>query len=101
MKPKNNLWDTASEIVIKQHPELGYRIPRSCVTEAAIGNGSVLQYHKNIPHTILEKLMLGASGKEKPLPLKDGKVSHINLQGHFRRLSEESAKMIEVFHSMS
>ena len=65
--------------------------------KAAIGiNGTALRYDFQFPSGLLSELRLGVrQGEEKPLPLKQGKVSHINLQGHFRRLSEHSVKLLE------
>ncbi|NDV80737.1 hypothetical protein D0T87_01930 [Bacteroides sp. 51] len=92
--PAGHLWDTGSEILIKEKPALGHLIPRNCVNHAAIGAGTALVYDRIVPVSIVEKLKLGPKGKEKLLPLKEGKVSHVNFQGHFRRLSEESAEMV-------
>jgi len=94
-RPKGMLWDTASGTVLKEKPELGHRIPRNCVNLAATGKGTPLRFNNPVPLSIVEKLELGPNGKEKPLPLKDGKVSHVNLQGHFRRLDKKSATLLE------
>lgn len=90
----DGLWDTECQNLLKNKPFLGHRIPRSCVLEAAIGIGSPISYSRVIPVSIIEQLKLGKKGEEKELPLKNNKVSHVNLQGHFRRLSEESVKLI-------
>ena len=99
VRPTGKLWDTASSIVLKQHPKFGHKIPRNCVDNAAIGiNGTAIRYDFQLSSELLSELRLGVvRGEEKPLPLKEGKVSHINLQGHFRRLSESSAKLLEDF----
>lgn len=92
---KEQLWDTYGPELLKLQPYLGHRIPRNCVNHAALGNGTTIRFDCSVPVTVLEKLLLGPEGKEKPLPLKDGKVSHVNLQGHYRRLSDESTSLIE------
>jgi len=97
IRPKGMLWDTASKIVLKQYSGYGHQIPRNCVDDAAIGiEGTSLRFDFPFPSVLLSDLCLGPRpGDEKPLNLKDGKVSHVNLQGHFRRLSEGSVKLFD------
>lgn len=92
---KGQLWDTYGPELLKLKPHLGHRVPRNCVDHAALGHGTAIRFDCMIPVSVLQMLQLGLKGKEKPLPLKDGKVSHVNLQGHYRRLSDESAQLIE------
>lgn len=91
------LWDTASSKLLKLRPKLGHQIPRNCVEDAALGiKGTKIRFDFSFPSEFLDCLKLGPSvGEEKGLKLKNGKVSHVNLQGHFRRLSENSAQLIE------
>lgn len=93
----NELWDTASSKLLKAYPKLGHKIPRNCVDDVAIGrNGTQIRFDFPLPFDLLPDLKLGPrKGEEKPFSLKNGKVSHTNLQGHFRRLSESSAKLLD------
>jgi hypothetical protein len=95
-KPSNELWDTYAVKLLKQQPELGHRVPRSCVEQAAVGSGTKLRFNFGVPLTLADKLRFGPkAGAEKALPMgKSGQLSHIGLQGHFRRLSAESAASV-------
>jgi hypothetical protein len=92
----NDLWDESAPKLIKGQPELGHRIPRSCVDTAATSSGTHLKFNFQIPAGIVDSLLFGPkTGQEKGLSRdKAGKLSHVALQGHFRRLSVDSAALI-------
>ena len=92
----HNLWDTTAPKLLKQQPELGHRIPRSCVDDAATGSGTPFRFDFEVPQATISNLQFGPkAGQEKGLSItKDGKISHVAFQGHFRRLSTDSATLI-------
>ena len=96
---KGELWDTISVKYIKTHPAFGHKIPRTCVDDVALGTeGTPICFNLEVPLSLVEQLQFGTvAGKETGLPLKAGKVSHINLQGHYRRLSEASCSLLDRF----
>jgi len=78
------------------HPHPGHRAPSgSCIDHVAIGeSGTPLRFDKAIPGDILSALRLGPkAGREQPLKgVAGGRLMRsMALQGHYRRLSEESA----------
>ena len=96
-RTKGELWDTLSGKYLTTHSHFGHRIPRNCVDDVAIGNeGTIINFEREIPLDIIKKLTFGPiAQQEKALPLKDNKVSHINLQGHYRRLGEDSRRLLD------
>ncbi|MBJ6146249.1 hypothetical protein [Hymenobacter sp. BT559] len=92
----NDLWDTTAPRLIKERPDLGHRIPRSCVDTAATGSGTGFRFDFQVPTDVVDELRFGPkAGQEKGLSRdKAGKLSHVALQGHFRRLSADSAALI-------
>lgn len=90
------MWDTSAPQLLQQHPELGHRVPRTCVDHAATGGGSHLRFDFSVPAELVHQLQFGPKiGQEKPLiPGADGKVSTVSLQGHYRRLSADSARLV-------
>ncbi|PJJ54894.1 hypothetical protein [Hymenobacter chitinivorans] len=100
-KPDGELWDTLALPLLKQQPHLGHLIPRSCIEKAATGLGSNLRFDFSVPTAVAHMLRFGPKpGQEKELPQgKEGRVSHIGLQGHFRRLSIDSAALVATLMS--
>ncbi|QDA61219.1 hypothetical protein [Hymenobacter jejuensis] len=92
----NELWDTSAHKLLKQNPELGHRIPRSCIENVALGTGTGLRFDFNLSTEIVSNLRFGQKpGFEKRLSInEEGKISHVGLQGHFRRLSSDSAALV-------
>ena len=92
----NNLWDTSAPKLIKQQPELGHRIPRSCIDDAATGSGTHFRFDFQVPTETISSLQFGPKpGQEKSLSVtQEGKISHVAFQGHFRRLSVDSATLV-------
>lgn len=92
----NDLWDESAPKLIKEQPELGHRIPRSCIDTAATGIGTRFKFDFQVPSDLVDNLKFGPkAGQEKGLSRdKTGKLSHVALQGHFRRLSTDSATLI-------
>jgi hypothetical protein len=95
-KLDDNLWDTSAPKLIKQKPELGHRIPRNCVDDAATGSGTHFRFDFEVPIELVSGLQFGPKpGQEKGLSItKEGKISHVAFQGHFRRLSHDSATLV-------
>jgi len=93
---ENRMWDTSAPELLKQHPMLGHRIPRTCVDHAAIGSGTRIWFDFSILTEIVSQLRFGPkAAQEKALSINsDSKLSAILLQGHYRRLSVDSAKLI-------
>jgi hypothetical protein len=75
----NNLWDTSAPKLIKQQPELGHRIPRSCIDDAATGSGTCFRFDFQVPANTLSNLEFGPKpGQEKSLSVnQEGKISHV------------------------
>jgi hypothetical protein len=92
----SNLWDTSAPELIKQQPELGHRIPRSCIDDAATGSGTHFRFDFQVPTEKISSLQFGPKpGQEKSLSInQEGKISHVAFQGHFRRLSVDSAILV-------
>ena len=92
----NNMWDTSAPKLIKQQPELGHRIPRSCIDDAATGSGTHFRFDFQVPTETISSLQFGPKpGQEKSLSInQEGKISHVAFQGHFRRLSVNSATLV-------
>jgi hypothetical protein len=78
------------------HPQPGHRSPPgNCIDHVAIGeSGTPLRFDNAIPGDALATLQFGSkAGREQPLRgIAGGRLMHsLPLQGHYRRLSEESA----------
>jgi len=95
-KPCGEMWDTLSSELLKKRPDLGHRIPRTCIDNVATGNGTGFRFDFGVPAEIVDNLRFGPKpGWEKGLSRsKDGKLSHVALQGHYRRLSTDSAAVV-------
>lgn len=95
-KPYGEMWDTLAADLLKKRPDLGHRIPRTCIDNVATGSGTGFRFDFSIPENVVDKLLFGPKfGQEKGLSKrKDGKLSHIALQGHYRRLSVDSAAIV-------
>ncbi|QNE40118.1 hypothetical protein F1C16_11390 [Hymenobacter sp. NBH84] len=92
----DGMWDTSAPQLLQQHPALGHRIPRTCVDHVATGVGTGLRFDFGVPSELVRQLQFGPKvGQEKPLNISaDSKVSVVSLQGHYRRLSANSAQLI-------
>ncbi|OUJ71923.1 hypothetical protein [Hymenobacter crusticola] len=92
----DTMWDTSAPKLLKQQPMLGHQVPRTCVDHAATGSGTRIRFDCNLSAETVSQLRLGPKiGQEKALAIgTDGKISAIPLQGHYRRLSADSAKLI-------
>lgn len=90
------MWDTSAPQLLQQQPALGHRVPRTCVDDAATGEGTRIRFDFRVPTELVQRLQFGPKiGQEKSLIISaDGKVAAISLQGHYRRLSAESAQII-------
>ena len=95
-KPYGEMWDTLASELLKKRPDLGHRIPRTCIDNVATGRGTEFRFDFGVPAEIIDNLRFGPkAGQEKGLSRsKDGKLSHIALQGHYRRLSADSATVV-------
>ena len=95
-KPYGEMWDTLASELLKNRPDLGHRIPRTCIDNVATGNGTGFRFDFSVPSEIIDNLRFGPkAGQEKGLSRsKDGKLSHVALQGHYRRLSADSATIV-------
>ncbi|MBF9142095.1 hypothetical protein [Hymenobacter properus] len=96
IRPYGEMWDTLATELLKTRPDLGLRIPRTCIDNVATGNGTKFRFDFSVPTEVADKLLLGPkAGQEKGLSKsKDGKLSHVALQGHYRRLSADSAAIV-------
>jgi len=92
----DGMWDTSAPKLLKQQPKLGHRIPRTCVDHVATGTGTLIRFDFSLPTETINQLLFGPkSGQEKAISINtDGKISAILLQGHYRRLSNNSAKLV-------
>lgn len=95
-RPYGEMWDTLAFDLLKKRPNLGHRVPRTCIDNVATGNGTGFRFDFSVPTEIVDKLLFGPkAGYEKALSKsKDGKLSHVTLQGHYRRLSTDSAAIV-------
>jgi hypothetical protein len=85
------MWDEYWE---RHKGEVGHKIPTTCVDDAAIGSGSALQ-KRPVPDEVAARIRVGPKpGAESPLKMKDGKLLTTGLIGYYRRLSEESAALL-------
>jgi len=97
-------WVATANRVRRIHPQPGHRSPPgNCIDHVAIGEaGTPLRFDNAVPGDTLATLRFGPkAGREQPLKgIAGGRLMHsLTLQGHYRRLSEESAatlaKMVE------
>lgn len=81
-----------------QHPELGHRAPVGCIDQVAIASeGTPFNFERSIAPEDLPFLRFGPkAGKEKALSgLQDGLlVNSLSFQGHIRRASEQTRKIL-------
>src|ERR1044071_3952735 len=93
------MWDISYHELRRSHPEIGHRFPTTCCDVAAVGrSGSEIRFDRVLPEQCLPRIMLGPRpGKELPLKgVEEGRLkNNFSLQGHVRRLSQESAVMFE------
>jgi hypothetical protein len=82
----------------RQHPELGHRAPFGCIDQVAIASeGTPFNFERSIAPEELPLLRFGPKpGKEKTLSgLQDGHLaSSVSFQGHVRRASEQTRKIL-------
>jgi hypothetical protein len=82
----------------QQHPELGHRAPFGCIDQVAIASeGTPFNFERSIAPEELPRLRFGPKpGKEKGLTgLQDGRLlSSLSFQGHVRRASEQTRKIL-------
>ena len=94
-RPAGCMWAEFFRWLKTKQPSVGHRIPFTCADSAAIGDqGSPFQFDRVVPPDLLEQLRFGqSSGRELPLKgFVDGQLkNNFSLQGHVRRLSQESA----------
>ena len=86
------MWDsyTAQHMQIITHI-----IPRTCADNAAIGTDGTVIVLRPVPSDIVPLIKLGPkAGAEQPLKLRNGSISINNFSGYFRRLSDESAALL-------
>lgn len=79
-------------------PELGHRLPFGCVDEAALPSVSTpARLDLQIPSAALQRLVFRTMrGIERGLALREGKMAKPStLNGHFFRLTEASAAVLE------
>ena len=90
------MWDTSASELLKNRPDLGHRIPRTCIDNVATGSGTGFRFDFIAPAEVVDNLRFGPKPEqEKSLSKsKDGKLSHVSLQGHYRRLSADSAVVV-------
>jgi len=97
-------WVATANGARRIHLRPGHRSPPdNCIDHVAIGeSGTPLRFDNAIPGDTLATLRFGPrAGRERPLRrIAGGRLIHsLPLQGHYRRLSEESAtvlaKMVE------
>ena len=89
-------WVATANGFRRVHPQPGHRSPPGkCIDHVAIGEaGTPLRFDNAIPDDTLATLRFGPkAGRERPLKgIAAGRLMHsLLLQGHYRRLSEESA----------
>ena len=80
------------------HPELGHRAPFGCIDQVAIASvGTHFNFERSIASEDLPVLRFGRKpGQEKALTgLQDGRLSSsLSFQGHVRRASEQTRKIL-------
>ena len=89
------MWDT---YWINHKNEVTHQIPTTCADAAALGSDGTSLRLRAISAEIAAQLRVGAKpGQELPLKAKDGKIATTGLIGYYRRLSAESAALLDEF----
>lgn len=92
----SEMWDIAFHDLKRSRPDVGHRVPITCADHAAVGRGTKLGFDRSFPSHALRTLRFGSKhGKEQPLSgvVGDRLKNNFSLQGHVRRLSEDSAAL--------
>jgi hypothetical protein len=83
------MWD---EYTAKHKAAITHKIPRTCADNAAISADGTPIVMRPFPTEKIPLIRLGTNpGKELPLKMRGALISMSGLQGHFRRMSEETA----------
>lgn len=94
-RPAGCMWAEFFRRLKSARPDVGHRVPFTCADSAAVGErGGLFQFDRAVSPDLLERLRFGQRrGYELPLKgIVDGQLSNnFSLQGHVRRLSQESA----------
>jgi hypothetical protein len=87
-----HMWDT----YWYKHPaDVNHKIPTTCADKVAVGRGSALK-KRIVPQSVAAQLRVGVKpGAEALLKTKDGKFLTTGLIGYYRRLSADSAAILD------
>jgi hypothetical protein len=88
-----SLWELES-VLAKEHPDWGHLLPRGCLTEVVLGDGTPIDFDRAVPPDVVQRLRFTSRRGERPIKHLDGGTikSSVSLQGGAYVLSEDSAK---------
>jgi len=91
----DHMWDTYWS---KRKNEVTHKIPTTCADYAALGHDGTSLNLREVTANIASQIRVGPKpGKEKPLKSQNGKISTAGMIGYYRRLSHDSAEVIDGF----
>jgi hypothetical protein len=86
-----------TEVLEKEMPHLGHRMPYGCLYEAGMGEGTPMRWDVTVPPAMLESIRYQSSRGERPIKhVENGVLKRtISIHGGVYRLSDASAKDFE------
>ena len=89
----DHMWDIYWD---KHKNEVTHKIPNTCADNAAVGSNGTGLSLREVPSDIASEIKVGPkSGQEKPLRSQNGKISTSGMIGYYRRLSFDSAALLD------
>ena len=87
------MWDT---YWLKHKSEVTHKIPTTCADCAALGDDGTALSLREVPREIATRICVGPKpGQETPFRSQDGKISTVGMAGYYRRLSHDSAALLD------
>ena len=76
--------------------EVTHKIPTTCADNAAVGSDGTALSFREVPVDIATQILVGPKlGKETPIRSQGGKISTVGMIGYYRRLSSNSAALLD------
>jgi len=89
------MWDTYWS---NHKNEVTHKIPTTCADYAALGSDGTALGFREVPADIVSQIRIGPKpGQEVPLKVQNGIVVTVGLFGYYRRLSHNSATILDTF----
>ena len=93
IKNPDHMWDIYWD---KHKDEVTHKIPTTCADNAALGREGTSIGLREVCSDIAVKIRVGPKpGQETPFKSRDGKMSTVGLIGYYRRLSRDSAALLD------